>query len=242
MNQASVWMAFVAGVVSFLSPCVLPLVPGYISFMSGMSLEELSKGTDRRAVIRKAGIGSIFFVLGFSFIFTLLGASASAVGKLLDTNMALLSKIAGVVIVLFGLHTIGLLKIKWLYYEKRFQASHFSPGFGGSLLMGMAFAFGWTPCIGPILAGILTLAATQNSIGRGMFLLFVYSLGLGIPFILTGFGTAAFMQFFNRYKRYIRWGEVFAGTLLVVIGILIFSNRLIKLIALFPSWLFEFAL
>jgi cytochrome c-type biogenesis protein len=146
------------------------------------------------------------------------------------------------VIILFGLHMVGLLKIKWLYYEKRIQAGRFSPGLWGSFLMGLAFAFGWTPCIGPVLAGILALAAMQETAAQGMLLLFVYSLGLGIPFILTGFGTAAFMRFFSRYKRYIRWGEIFAGVLLVGIGGLVFTNRLTMLIGYFPKWFFRFAL
>lgn len=242
MSQISVWMVFLAGVVSFLSPCVLPLVPGYISFISGMSLEELSKGIDRKAVLRRAGIGSIFFVLGFALVFTLLGASASAVGRLLDAYMPVLSKIAGVVIMIFGLHTMGILPIRWFYYEKRLGLGKLPPGWAGSFAMGFAFAFGWTPCIGPILAGVLALAAAQATMNQGMFLLFIYSLGLGIPFILTGFGTATFMYFFNRYKRYIRWGEIAAGALLIVIGVLIFSNQLTKLIGLSPSWLFKFAL
>ncbi|MBI2071048.1 MAG: cytochrome c biogenesis protein CcdA [Elusimicrobia bacterium] len=235
-------MSFLAGVASFLSPCVLPLVPGYISFISGISLEELSQGADRRAIIRRAGVGSIFFVLGFAMVFTMLGASASAIGRLLEAHMQVFSKLAGAMIILFGLHTIGVVPIKWLYYEKRIKTGKFQPSWAGAFAMGFAFAFGWTPCIGPILSGILALAAVQATVKQGMFLLFVYSLGLGIPFILTGFGTAAFLQFFNRYKRYIRWGEIAAGILLVVVGALIFSNRLTKLIALFPSWLFKFAL
>ena len=156
--------------------------------------------------------------------------------------MGILSKVAGAVIILFGLHTTGLLPIKWLYYQKRADASGLAPGYLGSLLMGLAFAFGWTPCIGPILAGILALAATQESVGHGMALLFVYSLGLGIPFILTGFGINAFLQFFSRYKRYIRWGEIAAGLLLIAIGGLIFANRLTWLIRFFPSFLYKFAI
>ena len=242
MSEIGIGIAFAAGVVSFLSPCVLPLVPGYVSFMSGLSLEELTRGGNRPAVIRRAGLGSGFFVLGFTAVFTALGASASAAGRLLEAYMPVLSKLAGGVIVVFGLHMMGVFQIKWLFYEKRIPFGKFAPGPGGAFLMGMAFAFGWTPCIGPILAGILTLAAKQSTVYQGMFLLFVYSLGLGIPFILTGFGTAAFMRFFARYKRYIRWGEVASGALLVLVGALIFSNRLTALIGYFPKWLFRFAL
>ena len=242
MNQVSLWTAFAAGVVSFLSPCVLPLVPGYISFMSGLSLDELSKGAEKRLLMKRAGWSSVFFVLGFALVFTLLGASATAVGRFLSDHMAVISKIAGALIILFGLHTIGILPIKWLYYEKRFQSSKLAPGLLGSFAMGLAFAFGWTPCIGPILAGILALAATQETVLQGMSLLLIYSLGLGIPFIITGFSVNVFLQFFNRYKRFIRWGEVFAGVLLIFVGVLIFTNKLTTLIQYMPQWLFKFSI
>ena len=233
--------AFAAGVASFLSPCVLPLVPGYVSFMSGLSLEELSRGTDRREVMRRAGVGSLFFVLGFTVVFTALGASASAVGRLLAIYMPILTKIAGLIIVAFGLHTAGVITIPILYYEKRFSASKAPPGALGSFLMGLAFACGWTPCIGPILAGILALAATQETVARGMILLAVYSLGLGVPFLLTGFGINAFLGFFARYKRHIAWGERAAGVLLIAVGLLIMTNRLTALAQLLPRSLFRFA-
>jgi cytochrome c-type biogenesis protein len=242
MAGVGVGPAFVAGVVSFLSPCVLPLVPGYISLISGLSLEELSKGTDRKAVTRRAVGGAIFFVLGFACVFTALGATASAVGALLSAHLKVLSKIAGALIVVFGLHISGAITIPFLYYEKRADASKLEPGFLGAFLMGLAFAFGWTPCIGPILASILALAATQETVGQGMLLLFVYSLGLGIPFIATACGVNAFFSFFNRYKRFLRAGEIFAGALLVVVGVLVFFNRLTFLIQLLPRSLSRFAL
>ncbi|MDE2236621.1 MAG: cytochrome c biogenesis protein CcdA, partial [Elusimicrobia bacterium] len=215
--------AFAAGVVSFLSPCVLPLVPGYLSFMSGMSLEELSRGAGRAEVLRRAGVGSLFFVLGFALVFTLLGASASEAGQLLAAHMAVLTRVAGVVIILVGLHVSGILPIPFLYYEKRASSSRLPPGYWGSFAMGLAFAFGWTPCIGPILAGILALAAAEGTVARGALLLAAYSLGLGVPFILTGFGLNAFLSFFARYKRHIVWGERAAGLLLIGVGALVFS-------------------
>ncbi|MBI4376017.1 MAG: cytochrome c biogenesis protein CcdA [Elusimicrobia bacterium] len=236
------WAAFVAGVASFLSPCVLPLVPGYISFISGLSLEELSQGHDRRAVMRQAGVGSVFFVLGFTLVFTALGASASAIGSFLAQHLSMISRFAGALIMLFGLHISGILPIKWLYYEKRLSASAVKPSAGGAFLMGLAFAFGWTPCIGPILASILALAATQETVRQGMTLLAIYSLGLGIPFILTALAINGFLQFFARYKRYIRWGEIGAGVLLIVIGALVFTNRLTLLVQLLPRSLYQFAL
>ncbi len=240
MKDVGILGAFLAGIVSFLSPCVLPLVPGYISFISGLSLEQLSKDAGREDVIKRAGLGSIFFVLGFSCVFTALGASASAVGRLLSDYMPILSKLAGVLIVLFGLHTSGVMTIRWLYYEKRVSAAGVPPSLMGAFLMGLAFAFGWTPCIGPILAAILAMAATEKTVARGVLLLFIYSMGLGIPFILTGFGVNAFLGFFARYKRYIRWGEIAAGLLLVLIGVLIFTNRLTMLVSIMPQSLHQF--
>jgi cytochrome c-type biogenesis protein len=243
MGRLSFGIAFIAGLASFLSPCVLPLVPAYIGFISGMSLEDLRKGGGKKAGLYHAGMGSVFFVLGFSFVFTLLGASATAAGQFLADHAPAIIKIAGVVIILFGLHTMELLPIRWLYYEKRIHPGTFSPGFGGAFLMGFAFAFGWTPCIGPILGGILALAATQSTVYRGMLLLFCYSLGLGIPFILTGLAVNRFLQFFARYKRFIRWGERFAGALLVAIGaVLLFTRNLTALARFLPSFLYKFSL
>ncbi|HAZ07451.1 MAG TPA: cytochrome C biogenesis protein [Elusimicrobia bacterium] len=227
--------AFLAGIVSFLSPCVLPLAPGYISFMSGLSLKELGHGAKPGETFRHAGWESLFFVLGFSTVFTALGASASAAGSLLAANMPVVTKIAGALIVLFGLHMTGIIQIPILYYHKRADAGAFKAGYLGSFLMGLAFACGWTPCIGPILSGILALAATRETVLQGMRLLFVYSMGLGIPFIITGFAVGGFLRFFARYKKYIRAGEVFAGALLVAVGILIFTDRLTTFIRIMPK-------
>lgn len=242
MTEVNILTAFIAGIVSFLSPCVLPLVPGYISYMSGLSLERLTGEAERTLAVRRAGVGSFFFVLGFAVVFTFLGASASAVGKLLKEWMPVLAKVAGAVVIVFGFHVTGLIKIKWLYYEKRLEAKGLPPGVGGAFVMGLAFAFGWTPCIGPILAAILALAATQESVAKGMGLLFIYSMGLGIPFIITGFSVNGFLRFFGRFKRFIRATEIFSGVLLVVIGVLIFTKKLTWLIQFFPDWLFKFAL
>jgi cytochrome c-type biogenesis protein len=227
--------SFAAGLVSFLSPCVLPLVPGYVSFMSGLSLEELSRDAAPGQVARHAGWESLFFVLGFALIFTALGASASAAGAFLTAHIRLIARIAGAVIIVFGVHMTGLITIPILYTHKRADIGAFKPGYAGSFLMGLAFACGWTPCIGPILSGILALAATRATVGAGMRLLFVYSLGLGLPFILTGFAVAQFMRFFGRFKKYIRAGEVFAGALLIGIGVLIFADRLTWLTRFLPQ-------
>ena len=234
--------AFLGGLVSFLSPCVLPLVPGYVSFMSGLTLEELSSGGDDKTRLRHAGWESLCFVAGFSLVFTLLGATATSIGRALAEHAAIVSKVAGAVVILFGLHMTGLLPIKWLYYQKRADTAAFKAGYVGSFFMGLAFAFGWTPCIGPILSGILALAATRETVAQGMSLLFVYSLGLGIPFILTGFAVTRFMRFFLRYKKHIRTGEIVAGALLVAIGLLIFLDKLSWLNRFTPKLLERFLL
>lgn len=241
MDQVSIGIAFVAGFLSFLSPCILPLVPGYISFLSGVSLEELKTGSVEKKVVMKAGLTSIFFVMGFSVVFIALGASASFVGKFLMAHIGILSKVAGVLIVILGLHLTGILNVGWLNYHRQVKVKNMSPGFFGAFVIGLAFAFGWTPCVGPILAGILTLAATQNTLLRGMYLLASYSLGLGIPFVITGFAVGFFMKFFEKYKRFIRWGEIISGIFLIVIGVLIFFGSLDVLIKLIPESFWEFS-
>jgi len=242
MGNISIGVAFVGGILSFLSPCILPLIPGYISFLSGLSLEELQSGAQRRKIIKKAGLVSIFFVIGFSAVFISLGASASFVGKFLSAHLKILTKIAGMLIVILGLHLLGVLNVGWLNVERRLKVKRHSGGLFGAFLIGLAFAFGWTPCIGPILAGILALAATQKTVVKGMFLLTIYSLGLGIPFIITGFSIGIFMRFFERYKRFVRFGEIFAGVLLMTIGALIFFDNLTVILRFVPSFFYKFSM
>jgi cytochrome c-type biogenesis protein len=222
--------AFVAGVLSFISPCVLPLIPGYLSFISGVSLEDM-RAMEPAAVVASASvrrrmlITSLFFILGFSLVFVTLGATATALGQLVTSKLTLLGKIAGVVIIIFGLHTMGVLKIGWLYSEKRFQTSSKPVGMFGAVLVGIAFAFGWTPCIGPILAAILAIAGTQESVGEGIRLLAIYSAGLAIPFLLTALAINGFFAAFSRIRRHYHAIEVTSGVLMVVIGVLIFTNN-----------------
>ena len=184
--------------MSFISPCVLPLIPGYLSFVSGVTLDEMrgswAAASRLPARRRRAVIMSLAFVLGFSLVFVSLGASATAIGSLLMEHLSLLGKIAGIVIILFGLHMMGVLKIGWLYNEKRDADVAKPAGFFGAMLVGVAFAFGWTPCIGPILAAILAVAATQESVGEGVKLLAVYSAGLGVPFIATSLAINKFLR------------------------------------------------
>lgn len=226
MSSIPFYTAFGAGLISFISPCVLPLVPGYLSFLSGVSLEQLRDAEEQQAIRGRVLANSLAFVAGFSLIFVLLGASASFIGQFLLVQLPLLSKLAGALIILFGLHTMGVLRFSWLYQEKRVQLQRKPMGILGSVLFGMAFAFGWTPCIGPILAGILTFASAQETLAQGITLLALYSLGLGIPFILAGLGFERFLKVADRFKRRMRAIEVVSGLLLVVIGVMIATNSL----------------
>jgi cytochrome c-type biogenesis protein len=241
MDNLNIGVAFIAGLLSFLSPCVLPMVPGYITFLTGLSLEELESGDTEKRTIFAAGISSVFFVIGFSFVFVGMGASATFLGVFLRENLPLLIKIAGAVLILFGLHMAGIFRIKALYRERKIQLGKLKPGLVSCLIAGFAFGFGWTPCIGPILAGILTLAATQETMLQGIMLLGVYSLGLGIPFILTGFAIGFFMKFFKKYRRFIRAGEIVAGIFLILMGLLIFTDNLSFLLKYVPETFYELA-
>ena len=223
MPDVSPLVAFAAGFLSFLSPCVLPLVPGYISLMSGVSVEKLKEGEG--GATRAVALNALLFILGFSLVFIGMGASASAVGGFLTEYRSILFKIAGVIIILFGVFLLGLLKIPALYREQRYQGK-VGRGKLSSFLLGLAFAFGWTPCIGPILGALLLLAATKETVTEGVFLLAVYSLGLGIPFFLTALGINKFLAFYKGFRRYLQWVERFAGVLLIAIGVLVFTNQL----------------
>ena len=238
-ESISYFSAFLAGGLSFVSPCVLPLIPGYISFISGVSLEELTDKEKASKHLWRVFVNTLFFVVGFSLVFIGLGASASFIGQWLFQNLAIFNKVAGVLIFLFGLHVAGVFRIKALNYEKRFHAGQKKFGVLGSIVIGAAFAFGWTPCIGPILGSILTMAATQNTISDGIILLGFYSAGLGIPFILTAVLFNFLIGFFGFIKRHFRAVEIISGGLLMLIGVLIFFNLLQmianKLLGFFPN-------
>ncbi len=265
--------AFLAGLVSFLSPCVLPLVPGYISMLSGIGMEQLRQGEVPRSGLFSSAVA---FVAGFSVVFIAFGASASAVGAFLKQNRNLLAPVAGALILLFGLHLIGaLIKLKlrigvilgvilaalgvaallrqgplfaglkamhffslsligffgpalarWLNRDVHLRSSITQPGLWSGFLLGFAFAFGWTPCIGPILTAVLALAAASDTIARGILLLTVYSAGLAIPFLLTALGISQFMAFYKNFRKYLHVVEVFSGALLLFVGGLVFFNKL----------------
>tara|TARA_S200000501_G_C20734438_1_gene704359 strand:+ start:110 stop:817 length:708 start_codon:yes stop_codon:yes gene_type:complete len=215
-------IAFGAGLISFLSPCVLPLIPGYISYISGSSLNEL---------IEKKNINfipMIFFTIGFSIIFIIFGAASTFLGKVLLQNSYELRIFAGLVIILFSLHIIGILNINFLNFEKRIHTTNNS-NFFSPILIGMAFAFGWTPCIGPILGSILVIAATEDSIIKGILLLSFYSLGLAIPFIFSGYLFQKFLAFSKNFKKNINLVSKLGGIILLITGILILTDQLQRL-------------
>ncbi|HZR28961.1 MAG TPA: cytochrome c biogenesis protein CcdA [Terriglobales bacterium] len=227
--------AFFAGLISFLSPCVLPLVPGYVSLISGASVEELKEQDSR--LMRTVFLNSLMFILGFSIVFLALGAAATTVGHVLHKHLALMSKIAGVIIIIFGLHLTGLVPIKALYADKRMHGLKTNSTAAGAFLVGFAFAFGWSPCIGPILGPILQFASKEDTVGKGMLLLAVYSLGLAVPFLLTSLGIDRFLAFYGRFRRHLHMVEVVSGVLLIFIGVLIFSRNF----AMINSWLDQFS-
>jgi cytochrome c-type biogenesis protein len=219
-------MAFFAGLLSFLSPCVLPLVPGYLSIISGVSLDRLKSEQQDASLKRSVIISSIMFIIGFSITFIVLGASASALSKAVLTRMPILMKIAGVIIIVFGLHLLGVFRINALYQDKRMHNVQTSRGALGAMVLGLVFALGWSPCIGPILATILGLASQQDTVTQGVFLLAVYSSGLGVPFLLTSLGLNRVLAFYTRFKKHFRTLEIVSGVLVLGIGILIFTGQM----------------
>ena len=217
--EVSVAVAFTAGLLSFLSPCVLPLIPSYVGFLTGMSADELEH---RRGT---ALVHGLWFVAGFSLVFVLLGAAASAVGSLLREHQLWLGRVGGILVILFGLYLIGALRPAFLMRERRIQLSHKPLGYFGSAIVGITFGAAWTPCIGPILGAIFTLAATQAGLGAGMALLGVYALGLAIPFLVTAVALDRFLGWFQRFRPYLVWVDRTAGALLILLGILLVTDR-----------------
>ena len=219
--------AFAAGLLSFISPCILPLIPAYVSYISGVSIEQLKSedglsGKTRFLVM----VNALAFVLGFSAVFVLLGAGATFIGSFLQDKFSIIMKIGGVIIVIFGLHIAGVIRIPFLYYEKRFSVKTKVVSFFSVMLMGAAFAFGWTPCVGPILATVLFYAGTQETVAKGILLLSAYSLGLAVPFLLTAAAVGLFFRVFAKVKKAFRAIEIASGVLLIIIGVLVFFGSL----------------
>ena len=239
-GSVGVLVAFSAGLFSFLSPCVLPLFPSYVSFITGMSVSDLTtdlSGAARRRVILHA----LAFVLGFSLVFVALGASFSAAGQFLLDYRVLIRRVGGALIVLFGLYIAGVFKLAAMGRTMQFQLREKPAGYLGSLVVGITFAIGWTPCVGPILGAILSLAGTAETVQRGIGLLIAYSAGLGLPFLLSALALGSFLKFFKRYRPFIPVMERSAGVLLVIVGVLVFTNYYVVLnswaISLTPEWL-----
>jgi cytochrome c-type biogenesis protein len=230
---------FVAGLISFLSPCVLPLVPGYVSLISGVGVEQLKMKEGE--LFRKVMLNSAAFIVGFSIVFITLGAISTEVGQVLAQYKSLLARVAGVVIILFGLHLTGIFQIKALLADTRLHNLKGSSSAWGAFVIGFAFAFGWTPCVGPILAVVLGFAATQDTVWKGIFLLAIYSAGLAVPFLLTSLGIERFLKFYNRFKFHMHVVEVASGGLLIALGILLVMGRF-TLISGYFSFLNRFAL
>ncbi len=237
--EVGVFIAFTAGVFSFLSPCVLPLVPSYLTFVTGMSLEDLQEGVDRKTTFTH----SLLFVVGFSSIFILLGASASFLGQFLRAYEIWIARIGGVIIVLLGMHLAGVFKITPLLREKRLHLNDKPAGYLGTLGVGVAFGAGWTPCIGPALGAILTYGMTQDTMWAGVGLLTVYSLGLAVPFLLASLALDWFLQTFQRFRTWIPIVEKASGVLLIILGILLLTGQFTMLAAWLnrytPTWILE---
>jgi cytochrome c-type biogenesis protein len=234
--QLGLAVAFVAGLLSFLSPCVLPLVPSYLGFVTGMTLPEMQTGNGRRQALAHA----LLFVLGFSLVFVLLGLSATALGRVLNVYQLWLERIGGLLVLLFGLWCLGAVRLDFLEREQRVHLETKPVGFLGSALVGMAFGAGWTPCIGPILGGILGLAASERELARGAFLLAAYSLGLAVPFLLAALAVERFLEWFTRFRRHLGTVRAASGVLLVVVGLLMLSGRFTRLAGLLQAYTPDF--
>lgn len=235
MLDVSLGGALVAGLLSFVSPCVLPIVPPYLAWLAGVSFEDLKTEAPGAAQRRRVALAAIAFVLGFTTVFVALGATASVVGKTIAQYFGLLSVIAGAVIIVMGLHFLGVFRIALLYREARVRVDRKPAGFLGAYVMGLAFAFGWTPCVGPVLAAILFVAGSEGTAARGAVLLAVYSLGIGIPFILAALFAGRFLGWAARFKRHMHKVEMAMGGLLVITGILFITGQM----SVISYWLLE---
>lgn len=221
--------AFIAGLLSFISPCVLPLIPSFITYITGLTFADLQSEHPSHMVRRKTLLHTLCFITGFTIVFVLLGASATLIGTFLQEHMTVIRRIGGALIFLFGIHVTGLIPFGMLLGEKRLTIRNKPAGYLGSVMVGLVFAAGWTPCIGPILASILMVAATEEHVANGIMLLGVYSMGLGIPFLLSSLALHHFLVLFNRFKKFIRLFEIVTGVFLMIVGILIYFNWLSRL-------------
>lgn len=236
MKDVSFSLAFLAGILSFLSPCVFPLVPSYVSFITGISFEDLTGSADRRRVRNLTITNSLAFIFGFSAIFISLGASSSAVGQMLFRYQEWIRIIGGILVIIFGLFISGFLNLNFLMKDKKIHLSGRPAGYAGAFIIGMTFAAGWTPCIGPILGSILLYASSKGSAVYGIKLLAVYSLGLAVPFFVSALAMNSFLSYSKKLQRYMRAIMIISGLLLIVFGIMLLTNRLRELTGLLPDF------
>lgn len=223
-ENISIFVALSAGFISFLSPCILPLIPSYLAFITGVSIEELTSEDSLKQVRVKVVVNSLMFILGFSLIFIALGASATFLGKFLSRNIRWFEIIGGALVILFGLHFTGIFRLRFLDREKKVHLKNKPLGYLGTVLVGMAFGAGWTPCVGPILGSILTMAATTQNIIKGVMLLAFYSLGIALPFFISGLILHKFFEYFQSVRKYFKVITIVGGVLLIVVGILLVSG------------------
>jgi cytochrome c-type biogenesis protein len=235
MKDVSFSLAFLAGVLSFLSPCVLPLVPSYITFITGISFEDLKEGTDRKRIRFLTVTNSLAFIAGFSTIFIALGASSSAVGRFMFQYQDWIRNIGGVLVIFFGLFVSGIIRLDFLTRERKFHLSGKPAGYVGTFLVGMTFAAAWTPCIGPILGTILLYASSKGSAEYGFKLLAVYSLGLAVPFFISSLMFNSFLSYSAKIRKYMRGIMLVSGLVLIVFGLLLLTNNVRQLTSLFPD-------
>lgn len=234
ISQITLFAAFSAGLLSFISPCVLPLVPSYLSYITGLSVENLAKVEERERFKSAILLNALLFIVGFSTVFIAFGASASLIGQVLYEYQDIIRKIGGVLIIIFGLYLLGILKLNIFMTERRLMTFESRPvGYLGSFLIGTAFAAGWTPCVGPVLGTILAYASTTESMSGGVMLLSAYSFGLGLPFFLTAFGMDTFLSYFKSMRTYLGGVSFVSGGLLILVGIMIFTDS----VTLFTSFL-----
>jgi cytochrome c-type biogenesis protein len=237
LQNVTVYLAFLAGLLSFVSPCVLPLIPSYVSFISGISFEQLTAENNPSEVKKLIIFNSLMFILGFTVVFVAMGTTITLLGQYFVAHQGIFRKVGAAFIIFFGLHIIGIVNIKVLQRDKRFQFSQNKPlGLVGSFFVGLGFAAGWTPCIGPILASILFVAGTSETLGMGILLLVIYSLGLAIPFFLTSLGINTFLKYFDRFKKHMRVVSIVSGVFLIFVGILIYTNKFAILTARLNAW------
>ena len=237
LENVTVYLAFFAGLISFVSPCVLPLIPSYVSFISGISFEQLAAENNPSEVKKVIIFNSLMFILGFTLVFVAMGTTITLLGQYFVAHQGIFRKVGAAVIIFFGLHIIGIVNIKVLQRDKRFHFSQNKPlGLVGSFFVGLGFAAGWTPCIGPILASILFVAGTSETLAMGILLLVIYSLGLAIPFFLTSLGINTFLKYFDRFKKHMRVVSIVSGVFLIFVGILIYTNKLAILTARLNAW------